>query len=172
MSDPDVDSEGAVSQLSLTQADPEKPPPTYYHIENNILFSPTRPLQIVSDVRENMALQMRIQGYTFPQIAEELGLSGKGAARKCVMRALEEIHGDTREKARELRDITLQRLDSMLTVYFPAAMYGDPQAAAVVLRIEKSRRDLLGLDAPTVISNEDGDTMAIIKRTDIDMDEL
>lgn len=139
------------------------------------LFSPTRPLRIVSDVRENMALTLRLQGYTYDQIGEEMGFEGgnrRSAAWHAVQRALKELKEDTAEKASQVRDMCVQRLDALSTVYFPMAMQGDVQAAAIVLRIEKSRRDLLGLDAPTVVTDKNDNTMAIIKRVDVNMDEL
>lgn len=177
MSEPDEISDLEVIESETADAEPvrshrQRHPYYATNPSNSRLFSPTRPLRIVADVRTNQALELRMQGFSYQQIADELGYSRQNSAYEAVKRALDALHEDTHEKAAMLRDMSILRLDKLLNVYFPMAMEGDPVAAAVVLRVEKARRDLLGLDAPTLLTDLEGEAMAIIKRTDIDMDEL
>jgi hypothetical protein len=60
--------------------------------------------------RDGKALALRSRGYTYPQIAAELGFAEKSAARRAVERGLTET---LQEPAAELRILELQRLDAM-----------------------------------------------------------
>ena len=97
--------------------------------------------------RENDALAMRTRGCTYDQIANALGISRQGAA-DCVKRSLAALKTDTEEKAEEVRDLELRRLDRMLQIAEGAAESGDISAIDRVLRIQERRSKYLGLDAP------------------------
>lgn len=97
--------------------------------------------------RENDALAMRTRGCTYDQISTALGISRQGAA-DCVKRALAALKSDTEEKAEEVRDLELRRLDRMLQIAESAAESGDISAIDRVLRIQERRSKYLGLDAP------------------------
>lgn len=97
--------------------------------------------------RENDALAMRTRGCTYDQISTALGISRQGAA-DCVKRALAALKADTEEKAEEVRDLELRRLDRMLQIAEAAAESGDISAIDRVLRIQERRSKYLGLDAP------------------------
>ena len=98
--------------------------------------------------REHDALQLRQRGYTYERIAEALGMSTSGACDS-VRRALQALKADTAEKAEEVRDLELRRLDRMLDIAQTAAEQGDLAAIDRVLRIQERRSKYLGLDAPT-----------------------
>ena len=66
-----------------------------------------------------------------------------------VRRALQALKADTAEKAEEVRDLELRRLDRMLDIAQTAAEQGDLAAIDRVLRIQERRSKYLGLDAPT-----------------------
>ena len=63
--------------------------------------------------RRDKALALRLRGAGYQEIADELDMS-VGGAYKSVMRALEILREKTNEKAKEVRDLELQRLDAML----------------------------------------------------------
>ena len=104
--------------------------------------SPTR---IRAHQREERAVELRLKGKTFQQIANDLGYESRVSAYKAVMAA---IKLSMREPALELVEITLQRLDALIAAVWVKAMAGDIQAVLAVLRIEKQRADILGLNAP------------------------
>ena len=97
--------------------------------------------------RERDALDLRTKGFTYDRIAEALGMSTSGAADS-VRRALQALKTETAEKAEEVRDLELRRLDRMLQIAEAAADSGDLAAIDRVLRIQERRSKYLGLDAP------------------------
>lgn len=90
------------------------------------------------------ALDMRRAGYTYEAIAEELGLT-KAGAWKLVQRELKEL---TKEPARDLQKLELDRLDAMLLGIWDKASSGNLLAIDRALKIQERRARLLGLDAP------------------------
>ena len=98
--------------------------------------------------RERDALDLRTRGYTYDRIADALGISRAGAA-ECVRRALAALKLECEEKAEEVRDLELKRLDRMLEIAQTAADQGELAAIDRVLRIQERRSKYLGLDAPT-----------------------
>ena len=97
--------------------------------------------------REHDALELRTRGCTYDQISKALGITRQGAA-DCVRRALASLKLDTEEKAHEVRDLELRRLDKMLQIAEAAAEGGDLAAIDRVIRIQERRSKYLGLDAP------------------------
>lgn len=97
--------------------------------------------------REKDALELRTRGFTYDRIAESLGISRAGAA-ECVRRALAALKVETEEKAEEVRDLELKRLDRMLEIAQAAADQGELGAIDRILRIQERRSKYLGLDAP------------------------
>ena len=97
--------------------------------------------------REHDALELRTRGCTYDQISKALGMSLSGAA-DAVRRALEALKSETQEKAEEVRDLELRRLDKMLQIAEAAAEGGDLAAIDRVIRIQERRSKYLGLDAP------------------------
>ena len=97
--------------------------------------------------RERDALELRTRGCTYDQISKALGMSLSGAA-DAVRRALEALKSETQEKAEEVRDLELRRLDKMLQIAEAAAEGGDLAAIDRVIRIQERRSKYLGLDAP------------------------
>lgn len=98
------------------------------------------------------ALELRIAGRTYREIARELGRSVT-AVHKYVQSELADLAEENRGKAAELRVIEHQRLERQY-----AAAWADYEAAShpadrarflgVCLRVSESIRKLYGLDAP------------------------
>ena len=99
------------------------------------------------------ALELRQQGYSFGEIAAELGWRTRQAAFEAVSRALEET---VSEPAAEVRKLELLRLDRLEKLLWPRADAGDPKAVTGLLKVQERRAKLLGLDAPTKLANADG----------------
>lgn len=95
--------------------------------------------------RRARALELRVSGKTFREIARELKLASPGNAYREVQAALEEI---VREPVREALVLELARLDAVLGAVWHAAMDGDHRSARLVLMCLQRRAAFLGLDCP------------------------
>ena len=95
--------------------------------------------------RQRQALDRRLAGETYQQIADALGYKSKCGAYKAVDGALREV---TREPAEAVRELELQRLDELYRAASPFAKNGEAVMIAACLRIMERRAKLLGLDLP------------------------
>lgn len=105
--------------------------------------------------RHEQALKLRLAGYSYRDIARELGYSDHSAAYQAVTKLLTET---VREPADEVRSMELDRLDGMWKAIAPSAELGDVEAIDRALKIQARRAALQGLDAPKKIAptNPDG----------------
>ena len=95
--------------------------------------------------KKRRALELKITGLTYRQIADELDYRSPASAHAAVMRALRETLA---EPAEELRQLEVGRLDALLEAVWADAMTGKLPAVDRVLRIGERRAKLLGLDLP------------------------
>lgn len=103
------------------------------------------------------AVALRIKGCTYQQIATALGLS-EAQAYKLVSAELARIRQDTAEKAEELRQIEVDRLDALLhrlnSELATAVDVGDiARLSESILKIATRRAAFLGLDGPARIEH-------------------
>lgn len=94
-------------------------------------------------IRARQALLMRIEGRSYPDIAEACGYADKSGAYRACQREL------ARYRAPEIAEalaLELLRLDTYLLVYHAKAVSGDGWSLDRCLRISEARRKLLGLD--------------------------
>ncbi len=105
--------------------------------------------------RERKAMELRLAGATYAQIAQALGISQAGA-HKAVMRALKRLNEKLNEQAEQVRRLELERLDRMLLALWPQAQKGNHGAVDRILRIMERRARLLGLDAPKSVDVTSG----------------
>ena len=119
----------------------------------------TSPSTIDAKVRAAKALELRMEGMKFDDIANELGYNSKQAAFDAVSRELKAI---TREPAEEVLRIDLERLDRMWGIHYLNAQAGDAIALSACMRIMERRARLLGLDAPSKneVTGKDGSPIA------------
>ena len=114
---------------------------------------------IQARIKATKAVNLRLEGKTFPEIAKELGYNSQQAAYDAVMRTLKAMQ---REPADELRTLELERLDSIWPIHYLNAQAGDVQALTACMKVMERRAMLLGLNAPvkvdskTEISGKDG----------------
>lgn len=118
--------------------------------------------------RQRAALELRIEGKTFDEIAAALKYRDRSGAWVAVTSAMER---GIAEPAKELIELTTMRLDKLLAAIWPKAMTGDAQAIATVLRVERQRADLLGLAAPRMIDIR-VEARRIAEAEGLDEDEL
>ena len=119
----------------------------------------TSPSTIDAKVRAARALELRMEGMKFDDIAEELGYAGRQGAYDAVSRELKAL---TREPAEEVLRLDLERLDKMWGIHYLNAQAGDAVALSSCMRIMERRARLLGLDSPakTEITGKDGSPIA------------
>ena len=86
---------------------------------------------------------MKAAGYTYSQVANELGYTSRGTAYNIVAKALRE---QTSEAVADLRDLENARLDALQHALWDAAMTGDISAVVAVVKIVRARVHLNGLE--------------------------
>lgn len=110
--------------------------------------APTVAVKLTTAERRRAAVQLRMQGKTWQEIADQLGYKGKGNAYNDIKRALEKAVADLAIPLEGYRQLELDRLDAMQNALWPAVLKGDTKAIEVSLRLMDRRAKLLGLDAP------------------------
>lgn len=96
-----------------------------------------------ASARAAEALELRLSGLGYAEIAERLGYSDKSGAWRAVEGELREIR---REKATEAVDIDITRLDKVLNAVWQKALDGDPVAIDRVLKVLDRRAKYFDLD--------------------------
>lgn len=119
---------------------------------------PTKPDKVEAARRRKQALELRLQGKTYQQISDEIGWTSKRYAWRMVMQELRNI---PKEEAAELRQIEMERLNTLTDALWTSAMTGDPKAVDAMLKLMERRARMLGLDSPHKISHgaEEGISM-------------
>ena len=94
--------------------------------------------------RQAQAISMRKAGATYKQIGQELGITAMGAF-KAVEVGLDKT---LRESSEGLRELEVQRCETLMRGIWSKAIAGDVQAVDRALKISERIARLLGLDAP------------------------
>ncbi|WP_075723248.1 sigma factor-like helix-turn-helix DNA-binding protein [Corynebacterium stationis] len=102
--------------------------------------------------RKKEALQLRLEGMTYAEIAERMGKS-LSTVHGYVTDSLAEV---TKEYAQQLRDLEAARLDALQHAVWERAIDGDLSAMDRVIKIMDRRARLLGLDAPQQVAVNNG----------------
>lgn len=100
-------------------------------------------ISIRSEERRAEALRLRKQGLTYRGIASEMGLSAM-SARDLVLKGLNELIEDTKDRADEFRELSRERLDDCLNAIYPQALEGDLHAIDRVIKISQELAKLYG----------------------------
>jgi DNA-binding CsgD family transcriptional regulator len=98
--------------------------------------------------RAARALELRLVGATYRQIAQQLDVS-EFAAYYDVQDELGRLDLVTKKRAERLRDLEARRLDRWTQALEPGIRTGDPRAILAAVRLMERRAKLFGLDAPT-----------------------
>lgn len=93
------------------------------------------------------ALELRLKGMSYKQIGEELDCA-IGTAYNAVSRGLKELNSLAKEKAEEVRQLELSRIDSVLDSVIKRAKKGNDKAIASMVKLMDRRAKYLGLDSP------------------------
>lgn len=104
-----------------------------------------RRLDVEVAKKQQRAVELRNLGVDFDRIAAELGYADRSGAWRAVEAGLKR---SIVEPAHEQRVLQSNRLDLLTRQALQAVLAGDLDQIQNVLRIEKRRSDLWGLDAP------------------------
>ena len=107
--------------------------------------SPTSVRRTQAAEKQRQAVQLRLYGYTFQAIADQLGYANRGIAQKAFIAGLERW-GE--KDTADLRAAEDARLDEALRVVAREMAKGNLYAVDRFLQIGRDRRKLHGLDMP------------------------
>lgn len=99
------------------------------------------------------ARNLRILGYTYKQISDQLGVS-IDTVRKDILRHVEDL---PKEQALEYRENQVALHEMMISKWAPKALKGDYKAAMVVAKYDQLRTDLLGTNR---VEDDSGEQVA------------
>ncbi len=98
--------------------------------------------------RKKTALQLRLEGMTYTDIAESMSMS-VSTVHGYVKDSISAI---TKEDAEALRDVEVARLDALQHAVWDRALDGELKAVDTALKIIDRRIRLLGLDMPQQVA--------------------
>ena len=98
--------------------------------------------RVLASARKTRAIELKLQGLTYQQVADELGSANKGTVFKLIKDAQA---SRLTEAVSELRQLELDRLDAVQQALWPLAMDGDVAAAEGVRQVIETRCRVLGL---------------------------
>jgi uncharacterized protein (DUF2267 family) len=118
-----------------------------------------------AEVKALRAVELRLAGLTFPQIAQALEYADKSGAKRAYERGLAAMRDDLAPSVAQHRTEQLLRLERLIRAAWPAATdskHPDHYRAQEAVRkhLERQAR-LLGLDAPTVVQVSDDTDLRI-----------
>lgn len=102
--------------------------------------------------RRIKALELRRQGYSYRVIGATLGIE-ESQAHRDVMAALSKLAAVEKDKADELRQLELTRLDSLYLTLEPMLKVKNLGAIDRALKIIEQRAKLLGLALPSKVEH-------------------
>lgn len=101
------------------------------------------PEEVEREVKRGQALELRISGANYREIARAIRVS-TGTAYTLVNEGLAELRNASAESTDELRRLEVARLDKMLLGLWPKR--DNPRVADTILRLGERRSRLMGLD--------------------------
>jgi hypothetical protein len=117
--------------------------------------------------RAEKAIDLRLDGYTYEQIADELQLTDRSHARKVVHGAIKDL---PQEKGLRLRRVISARYDKYQRALARKVAAGDVAAVREAVHIEDLRAKLFGIYKPDIEVHArllaEQDTRALLARLD------
>lgn len=117
--------------------------------------SKTSPRRLAAVFKAEKALELRMAGRRWQEIADALGYKTRQGPMMAVEAALKRT---LQAPTDQWRALTSERLTKVLQVFWPRMLQGDEKAADRVLKAIEALSRLLGLDAPVrqVVTGEGG----------------
>jgi len=110
--------------------------------------SKTSPRRVEAQIRAAKAVRLRADGYSYCEIAKELGYKNGNVAQVIVTRTLAKVRSESVDTMRRLEN---RRLDEKQEVLAPEIRKANLAAITVDLKVQERRAKLNGLDAPAQI---------------------
>jgi hypothetical protein len=125
-------------------------------------FNPGGKKNLELRMRENQALDLRLKGYSYDDIAEKMKMTDIGIYTM-IMRVLARMEENLKEKIPQVRQQELLRCDQMLKALEKGVKRGETKSIQTALKVSERRARLLGLDAPVKLNpvDEQGNTMSL-----------
>ena len=95
--------------------------------------------------RRRKAIQLRLAGAQYEQIAEQLGYSDRAAAYTDIKRSLEQNLKEGTADGETLRELNRLRMERLLVVAWNQAMTGDNKAMETARRLIESINKMYGI---------------------------
>ena len=114
--------------------------------------------RIEAQTKQHQALELRMAGRTWQEIADHLGYAGHTGAYEAVKA---DLARSNHEAVADYRHLTLGRLTKILQIHWPLMLQADPTATRLCLQTIKDMRDLMGLDSPSKFEHTGADGGAI-----------
>ena len=112
------------------------------------------PRRIDAIHKQQRALELRMAGRTWQEIADTLGYANHTGALAAVKKALQST---LQPPADHFRALTLERLTKILQVHWPLMLQADGNATRFCLQAIKDMRELMGLDSPAKVEHTGAD---------------
>ena len=113
--------------------------------------SKTAPAKFKALERRGLVLQLRLAGYTYQEIATQLGI-GLATVNRDLHKALKFFDADHEEKARELKAIDTARIEEIIKGIWTKCKGGNLMAIDRLTRLLERKAKLHGLDGPIKIA--------------------
>ena len=112
------------------------------------------PRRIDAKNKQRQALELRMAGRTWQEIADNLGYANHTGAIAAVKTAL---HSTLQPPADHYRALTLERLTKILQVHWPLMLQADAASTRLCLQAIGDIRQLMGMDSPTKMEHTGAD---------------
>ena len=112
------------------------------------------PRRIEAQNKQQQALELRMAGRTWQEIADHLGYKSHTGAYEAVKVALARSNY---EAVTDYRNLTLGRLTKVLQVHWPLMLQADAASSKLCLQAIKDMRELMGLDSPVRLEHTGAD---------------
>ena len=112
------------------------------------------PRRIDAQQKQQQAMELRMAGRTWQEIADHLGYASHTGAYEAVKVALSRSN---HEAAEDYRSLTIGRLTKILQIHWPLMLQADNNSTRLCLQTIKDMREVLGLDSPSKFEHTGAD---------------
>ena len=121
---------------------------------NRVGESKLSPRRIDAQQKQQQAMELRMAGRTWQEIADHLGYASHTGAYEAVKVALSRSN---HEAAEDYRSLTIGRLTKILQIHWPLMLQADNNSTRLCLQTIKDMREVLGLDSPSKFEHTGAD---------------
>ena len=123
-------------------------------MNNRVGESKLSPRRIDAQQKQQQAMELRMAGRTWQEIADHLGYASHTGAYEAVKVALSRSN---HEAVEDYRSLTIGRLTKILQIHWPLMLQADNNSTRLCLQTIKDMREVLGLDSPSKFEHTGAD---------------